>query len=122
MAVLQTLKDVCPAYARHMFDHNKVVEAFVMSTKGGIDPFDLPICKECSRPGTPVEDPAFNKTPHQYDPDTGECTDRRNCYCDMHGITYDTKVLRDYLVEDLKIPPEAVMQCELILYGYGGKL
>jgi hypothetical protein len=125
IAVLNTLKDICPAYARHMFDNNRVVEAFVLSTKGGVDPFDMPICKAdgCNRPGTRVQDPAFAKQPHQYVKDEfGEevLVDKMDCYCELHGITHDTKDLRSFLIEDLKIPPEAIMQLEILLYGYGG--
>jgi hypothetical protein len=119
IAVLKTLKDICPSYAKHMFDHNRVVEAFVLSTKGGVDPFDMPICGVCNKPGVGIEDPAFNKLPHQFD-ENGELIDRINCYCDNHGITYNTKNLRAYLIEDLKVPSEAIMQIELLLYGYGG--
>lgn len=120
-AVLKTLKDICPKYAEHMFDNNRVVEAFVMSTKGGINPFNMPICGTCNKPGTRIEDPAFMRQPHQRDKD-GKLVDRINCYCEQHGITYNTKDLRSYLVEDLKVPAEAIMQMELILYGYGGNL
>jgi hypothetical protein len=116
MAVLKTLKDICPKYANHMFDHNRIVEAFFMSDKGGINPFSMPICGSCNKPGTRIEDPAFMKLPHQYDKD-GKLADRINCYCEVHGITYNTKDLRSFLIEDEKIPMEAIMQLELLLYG-----
>lgn len=108
-AVLKTLKDICPKYADHMFDHNRIFEAFYMSDKGGINPFNMPLCGICEKPGTRIEDPAFIKQP--------DATDRLNCYCENHGITYNVKDLRLYLIEDLKIPPTAIMQLELLLYG-----
>lgn len=119
--VWKILKEVCPSYARHMFDENRVVEAFYMSDKGGINPLDMPICKVdgCNRPGVHINDPAF-KDPPKYDQETGELIERLNCYCDKHGATYNTKNLRSFLIEDLKIDPKVIMQMELILYGYGG--
>jgi hypothetical protein len=122
IAVFKTLKDICPKYAEHMFDNNRLVEAFYMSDKGGINPFSMPICKICNRPGTRIADPAFMKRPHKCDPDTGALVDEINCYCELHGVTYDTKDLRSYLIEDEKIPMEAIMQLELLLYGYGGNI
>jgi hypothetical protein len=119
--ILMILKNHCPIYAKHMFEDNRVVEAFYMSDKGGIDPFDMPICKECLKPGVRVEDPAFNKMPHQYN-ENGELIERVNCWCDNHGITYDTKDLRHYLIEDLKLNPEIIMRMDLALYGEGGLL
>lgn len=116
LAVLKTLKDICPKYAEHMFDNNRIVEAFLMSDKGGINPFSMPVCKICNRPGSKVADPAFMKKPHQYN-DIGEVINEINCYCELHGITYNTKDLRSFLIEDEKIPMEAIMQLELILYG-----
>ena len=110
-AVFKTLKDICPTYANHMFDNNRIVEAFFLSDKGGVNPFNMPICGTCNRPGTRIEDPAFMKTSK---------IDRINCYCEMHGVTYNVKDLRTYLIEDIKLPPIAIMQLELLLYGYGG--
>ena len=116
--VLSILKNYCPSYAKHMFDDNRVVEAFYMSDKGGIDPFDMPICKICNKPGVRVADKTFNRIPHQYDAN-GELIDKMNCWCDNHGVTYDTKDLRHYLIEDLKLNPEIIMQMELTLYEGG---
>lgn len=119
--VWKMLKESCPLYAKHMFDENRVVEAFYMSDKGGINPLDMPICKVdgCNRPGTRIDDPTF-KEPDKFDPETGAIIPRINCYCEKHGISYKTKDLRSFLVEDLKINPNLILEMELMLYGYGG--
>lgn len=114
--ILSILKNYCPAYAKHMFEDNRVVEAFYMSDKGGIDPFDMPICKVCNKPGVRCADKEFNRAPHRYD-EQGNLIDKINCWCDNHGVTYDTKTLREYLLEDLNLNPEIIMQMELTLYG-----
>lgn len=113
--VMSILKNYCPAYAKHMFEDNRVVEAFYRSANGGVNPMSMPICKICHKPGSRVEDPAFNKGPATIDPVTGEPKDRVNCYCENHGITYDTKELRRYLIEDLGLNPEIIMKIELAL-------
>ena len=117
MRVWAILKNYVPTYAKHMFEDNKVIEAFYRSENGGINPLDMPICKVCNKPGVAVEDSAFNKIPVTVDPVTGEVLDRLNCYCDLHGITYNTKDLRRYLIEDLNLNPEIIFKIEMALIG-----
>lgn len=117
LAVLEILKQYFPAYADHMFSGNRVVEAFYMSDRGGINPLDMPICKVCDRPGVGVDDPAHKGPTFKINELTGEVTRRLNCYCDLHGATYDTKCLREYLVEDLGMNPKVLFQIEVVLYG-----
>lgn len=114
--VLSILRNYCPSYARHMFSGNTVLEAFYLSDKGGINPMDMPVCSVCQRPGVRVGDPTFDKLPDKYDSVTGELVERINCYCDLHGITYDTKDLRHYLLEDLNLNPEVILKIEMALY------
>jgi len=117
IAVLEILKEYVPSYAKHMFSSNMVLQAFYMSDKGGINPLNMPICKVCARPGVGVDDPSFKGPSFKLNELTGEVTKRINCYCDLHGATYDTKDLRSYLIEDLGMNPKIVFQMEVILYG-----
>lgn len=117
MTVWAILKRYAPSYARHMFDDNTVVKAFYESANGGVNPFDMPICKVCNRPGMRVQDPVLIKEPIKIDPVTGEVTDKVNCYCELHGVTYDTKDLRRFLIEDLKLNPEVIIKIEYALLG-----
>ena len=117
LAVLEILKQACPSYAKHMFDGNRVMEAFFKSGKGGINPLDMPICKTCHRPGMGVENPNYKGPSFKFDEVSGQVTKRLNCHCDLHGATYDTKDLRRYLVEDIGINPKTIFMIEVILYG-----
>lgn len=116
LRVLAILKNYVPSYSKFMFESNETIRAFYMSDKGGINPLDMPICKSCFKPGVRVGDPTFDKLPDKYDPVTGELVERINCYCDLHGITYDTKDLRHYLLEDLNLNPEVILKIEMALY------
>lgn len=113
--IMSILKNYCPSYAKHMFEDNRVIEAFYRYSVGNVNPMSMPICKTCHKPGMRVEDPAFNKGPAVLDPVTGEPTERINCYCENHGITYDTKELRRYLIEDLELNPEVIFKIEMAL-------
>jgi len=117
MMVLDILKEYYPKYAAHMFSNNRVVEAFFNSDKGGINPLNMPVCKICDRPGVGVEDPSFKGPSFKIDEVTGQPIKRVNCYCDLHGATYDTKDLRRYLIEDLGMNPKTLFKIEVILYG-----
>jgi len=117
LAVLEILRQYVPSYAKHMFSSNRVVEAFYRSDKGGINPLEMPVCGKCYRPGVGVGDPSFKGPSFKVNEVTGEVTKRINCYCDLHGATYDTKDLRSYLIEDLGMNPKIVFQMEVILYG-----
>lgn len=117
LAVLEILRLYHPSYAKHMFSGNEVIRAFYMSDKGGINPLNMPICKVCHRPGVGVDDPSYKGPSFKVDAVTGEVKKRVNCYCDLHGATYDTKELRQYLIEDLGMNPKIVFQMEVILYG-----
>lgn len=117
LAVLNILKEYVPSYAKYMFEGNEVIRAFYMSDKGGINPLSMPVCGKCARPGVGVADPSYKGPSFKVDAVTGEVTKRLNCYCDLHGATYDTKDLRSYLIEDLGMNPKIVFQMEVILYG-----
>lgn len=115
--VLSILKNYCPAYAKHMFEGNRVVEAFYNSSNGGINPLDMPICKVCFKPGVRVQDSAFSKVEEKFDPITGEFVEKINCFCDIHGITYDTMDMRHYLLEEVKLNSSVLLKIEMALYG-----
>lgn len=134
----QLVKEALPTYASHMFDHNRIVEAFTKSAYGGVDFFDLPVCKECFKPGMQVGDKAYICEDKYIGPADMEsyCIQNKEqlkadglyevyfregiaCYCETHGVTKDTKTVREYFIEDLKIPAKVLLQIELQYYGGG---
>lgn len=99
---LEKLKDINPKYAEHMYYKNRIVEAFARSYFGGMDILEQPICNKCEKPGFWHGDKHISNA----------------CYCPACGtVTPNATEMRDYLIEQLKIPDEALAQLENILYS-----
>jgi hypothetical protein len=107
------LKGVSPKFAEHMYQRNRVVEAFAMSELGGVDVLSQPVCGKCEKPGMNTINPDFKST-------GDEDKDREiyNCYCEACGTTtYNTLTVRQYLLRELKVKEDKVEKFESNLYG-----
>lgn len=83
--VVEQIKGVHPAFAKHMFLRNRIIESFARWQYGGIDLLDLPVCGSCEKPG------AWHDSPPG------------SCYCAACGkVTAKTMTLRDYMAQELK--------------------
>jgi hypothetical protein len=127
--VFNELRGINSKFAEHMYNKNRIVEAFAMSNLGGVDILEQPMCGKCEKPGfhTEVEgQPDFNAV---YSEEFGDQYDELkkkwyydnfviNCYCVECGTTTpDTLNLREYLLRELKLPEEIMRKFQNIMYG-----
>lgn len=117
---LDLLKNINPKFADHMYYKNRIVEAFALSEYGGIDMLEQPMCGKCEQPGFFVNDPNM-KVPYVIVKDEyGENQEKfiHNCYCPHCGtVTKNTLTLREYLMQELKLPVSELRQLEELMYG-----
>ena len=110
---MKFLKGVNPKFAEHMYNQNRIVEAFAMSELGGIATLDQPMCGACEQPGWNTRNPSFVSTG-----DSEKDREIRNCYCVKCGkTTYNTLTLRQYLIQELNQQEKNIEQFENTIYG-----
>lgn len=143
MKTLEYLRNINPAFTEHMYEGNRVIEAFAKSTLGGVDILDQPICPHCEKPGAWHCDLKPTDKPNQ---DCIECQTMQKelkelagvliekdgeitsndyphvgcMWCDTHGKSTFAITLKQYLKQELKVDNKNIDILELINYG-GGK-
>lgn len=119
VSALKQLKNINPKYAQHMYYRNRIVEAFAVSEYGGVDVLEQPICGKCEQPGwnhSVPGQPIFITRKDEYGDDYDVFI--HNCYCPKCGqITKNTLTLREYLMQELKVPDEDLKLIEKSIYG-----
>lgn len=109
------LKGVHPKFAEHMYEMNRVVEAFAMSELGGVDILEQPLCGKCEKPGMNTFNPNFISTG-----DIDKDIEFVNCFCENCGTTtYNTLTVRKYLIKELKLQEDNIENFESQL-RFGG--
>lgn len=138
---LNYLRNINPAYAEHMYEKNRIVEAFAMSELGGVDLLEQPICPHCEKPGAWHCD--FKPLDPKPNEDCIECQEMQAklkelagmliekdgeltaddyphigcCWCDVHGKTTFAITLKQYLSQELKVDNKNMEIIERINYG-----
>lgn len=120
---LNFLKGVNPKYAEHMYNRNRIVEAFALSEYGNVDVLEQPMCGKCEQPGwhTTGKLPVMVKVKDEF----GDEQDKfiYNCYCPKCGaVTENTLTLKEYLMQELKLPANDIKHMERLIYGEGSIL
>ena len=85
-AGLKAIGEKKKSFASHILQHNDVMKSFTMSTTGGIELLELPVCEHCERVAANYHEPPGS------------------AYCWSCGnVTVSPITLRQYLMEHLKI-------------------
>ena len=90
MKLMDTIKGVSPAYAKHALTKNELINAFAFVMGGGIDFLKQPICDKCEKPCT------WGTYDQKYEANVRYAT------CDCGHVTKNPITVEQYLTEYVK--------------------
>lgn len=100
LEIMNTIGEIDPKYAKHMFLRNELIERFAISIGGGLDILGQPVCIHCERPAAwDIEGSAY-------------------CFsCNKSIPAYKVITVMDYLKEFTKTFTEEQLEMLNILGG-----